>query len=457
MENQEIKQVVMLEEEYKRVTYEQNKLNREIKKIKQSSSWKYSKFARMFIRFKEKIFNRHGDGQPTAQLINENIELKKKLLQQEELLEKLVTTNDSMSTLERQQYLRELKNEGKLVFYLETIVNEREQSRLTSRDALIYIARLYMNEDEQLRDYVYDKVLASLGIEELPEFILRRGLGGQNAPLHEVTSFRASLSMRLRTYQHQEKLPEWILDDKRLAYAFVERLDIPIPNVDENIYTADTIPEREGIVVKPVDGAGARGVYIIHDENDIIDVKQSNKITGWAELHKQMQVDLQTSAVGEDRWLIENIIYENESERLTGRDYKFYCFYGKIGLILEIVRYPEIRHCWWTRDMERMSVGKYDETLFSGLGVSQEELEMVEKLSKEIPAPFIRIDFLRSENGMVFGEFTPKPGNYDEFNEKTDKLLGDMYLEAESHLLQDLLNNKEFTHFKQLEEEMAEV
>src|SRR5699024_12457653 len=70
--------------------------------------------------------------------------------------------------------------------------------------------------------------------------------------------------------------------------------------------------------------------------------------------------------------------------------------------------------------------------------------------SSEIPVPFLRIDFLRGEDGLIFGEFTPKPGNYDEFDERTDQLLGDYFLDAEARLVDDLLNGKQFGAYKEL-------
>src|SRR5699024_9326273 len=139
---------------------------------------------------------------------------------------------------------------------------------------------------------------------------------------------------------------------------------------------------------------------------------------------------LATEAVSSDEWMLEELIYEDAVERTPARDVKFYCFYGKVGVILEIIRYPEIRHCWWTADGERIPVGKYDESLFSGMGVTDEELDTAASISSEIPAPFIRIDFLRGEDGLVFGEFTPKPGNYDEFDKDMDQQLGDLFIEA---------------------------
>ncbi len=63
-----------------------------------------------------------------------------------------------------------------------------------------------------------------------------------------------------------------------------------------------------------------------------------------------MEKDLETGAVDRDEWMIEELIYENRREKVPARDVKFYCFYGKVGIILEIVREPEVRHCWWNAE-----------------------------------------------------------------------------------------------------------
>jgi len=49
---------------------------------------------------------------------------------------------------------------------------------------------------------------------------------------------------------------------------------------------------------------------------------------------------------------------------------------------------------------------------------------------------------------MFFGEFTPKPGKYEQFNDDIDQCLGDYFLEAEARLVEDLLDSKPFDHFK---------
>ena len=85
--------------------------------------------------------------------------------------------------------------------------------------------------------------------------------------------------------------------------------------------------------------------------------------------------------------------------------------------------------------------------LFFGKGVTEQEIVLAKQISLEIPAPFMRIDFLRGERGLVLNEFTPRPGVIGYFNEKRDSLYGRMYHEADSRLLNDLLSGKRFEAF----------
>jgi hypothetical protein len=173
-------------------------------------------------------------------------------------------------------------------------------------------------------------------------------------------------------------------------------------------------------------------------------------MTGWEELLNSMKNDVLMGWVRYNEWFLEELILENEQERTPASDIKFYCFYGKVGLILEITRVPKPSYCWWTATGERVRTGKYDEDLFKGEGVNQSEIDLAASISLKIPAPFVRIDFLRSHEGLIFGEFTPKPGNYDEFDEPTDKWIGDYFLKAQGNLIKDLLDGKDFKEYKQL-------
>jgi|SRR5690625_133113 len=427
--------------------------NKNINHIKQSKTWKLSKYFRRIKKFFRRLFNSNRSIRQKQYIEQLKLRLshaEDELYQTREKLHELRLKDLNLNHHQINEYVKDMRSRSELISHLDTFIDTKNHLQSNYREALTHAAKLYMRQDDTYKNLMYSKVLSGLAIEEIPEFIIRAGLTEKPIPLHEASSFRASLNMRMRQKQLNNTLPEWYLDDKSIAYKFVEKLGVKVPHIDEQFYTINTIPKREGTVIKPVDGAGSRGVYLVHRVNEIFDVKDARQITDWDTLKQNMQQDLLSDAVSQDRWMVEELIYENKHAKTQARDVKFYCFYGKVGIILEIIRYPELRQCWWTPEGKRISTGKYDENLFKGSGATEEEIQMVENISGKIPAPFIRIDFLRGDQGLVFGEFTPKPGYYDEFDEQTDKWLGDYFLDAQGRLINDLLNGKQFSEYRAL-------
>ncbi|HEY4599684.1 MAG TPA: ATP-grasp fold amidoligase family protein [Cerasibacillus sp.] len=448
-----VQQLLETEEQLQTIEKGIQRTKKDIKQIEASPTWKISKP----IRKTERLFHKMSRREQLVEQERLIYELQTKLQATEKALyeanQKVRDNQFVTQTLHEDQitrYIRELRDRGELIPFLNEMVSNKEKLNQNYVTALTYIARLYMNENEDYRDWIYNKVFSALTNEETPEFMMRPGLRDENpVPLMHVSSFRGSLNRRMREKQlAHEPLPEWLLDDKQKAYTFVEQLGIRTPWVADTTYKLEDLPTREGVVIKPADGAGSRGVYLVKTIHDIVDLKRSKQLTSWDELLESMQKDLHINWVDQDEWLMEELILEDPETTIPARDVKFYTFYGKVGIILEIQRYPEAKYCWWTETGQRIHVGKYTEQVFKGKGVTPEEMVMVEELSKQIPAPFVRIDFLRSHNGLVFGEFTPKPGNYDEFNKEIDQLLGDYYIDAENRLTNDLLVGKRFEGFK---------
>lgn len=337
------------------------------------------------------------------------------------------------------------KREGAIIKYLDDIVSKKSKRNKEYFTALRYAARLYQKENTEKKREVFSKILSGLSIEEIPEFIIRNtGL----VPLDEKASFRAFLTMRSMMRGVNGFIPELELSEKTKAVAFCNQFGIDKPWREENYYKASELPKKENIVIKPVRGAGSRGVYLVFRHDNIFDLESSETLNCWDALKTSITNKLDTGSVKNDQWIVEELVYENRKRNQPARDLKFFCFYGKVALILEITRFPEKRYCWWTSNGEMIQTGKYDKSLFEGEGVSKGQIELAASISSEIPAPFIRIDFLKGEEGMVFGEFTPRPGNYDMFDKKTDQMLGKYFLEAECRLVSDLLNGKQFTKYK---------
>ncbi|WP_080872490.1 ATP-grasp fold amidoligase family protein [Oceanobacillus timonensis] len=378
------------------------------------------------------------------QLLNKQSEellLKEQLLEAQQEQEQL-----DYDTLWR--YIKEKKDTGQIISELDKRIEQKKLEDRHFRYILEATARQFQQEETAFKQRVFTKVLEGAR-EHASEFMVRAGLTEEPVSLSDVASYRACMNMRVRQYQLAGTLPEYTLDDKQVAYRFMQKQGMRTPHSPEEIYTIDTLPEQENIVIKPADGAGGRGVYIVYGSSDIISVKTGETLSNWSLLKHRMEKDLLEKKVAQDAWRIEELILEDTDKKVSGRDVKFYCFYGKVGVVLEIIRTPEMTYCWWDGQGERIQTGKYDDKAFQGKGVSKEEIDMAERISSQIPSPFMRIDFLRSEDGLIFGEFTPKPGNYEAFNDKIDTYLGNLFIEAQAKLDKDLLQGKVFEIFKE--------
>lgn len=362
----------------------------------------------------------------------------------------LLARQDELNEEQLVHVIAEAHKDGEILDCIDELIRIKSTHSHQYSRVLNYAAKLFINQDDDVKHNVYNKVIKGLKVEEIPEFIVRSAENSKRVSLHSVASFRASLSMRSRMKQMNEHLPDWILDNKKDAYEFVDDLSIRRPWVADGYYKFEQLELKEGTVLKPKFGAGSRGVYLVIKTDKIYDVKRSTMLNSWDELEMSVKEDFALRWVTEDKWTVEELILEDNKEGVPARDLKFYCFYGKIGLVLEVKRYPEVKYCWWTPDGHRVFTGKYSEDFFEGKGFSKADLELVQTVSSQVPAPFMRIDFLQSKDGLVFGEFTPKPGNYDQFDKRTDQLLGEYYLEAEARLLEDLISGKEFIHFKKI-------
>jgi hypothetical protein len=261
-----------------------------------------------------------------------------------------------------------------------------------------------------------------------------------------LASMRVMLIMRERKKQlAQITMPEKLLNDKLHAYKFVDLLGVRRPRVISGRCRHDELPpELNNVVIKPVNGRSSRGVYTVFNENVIKHVKTAEVFSGRDALIEHLKSDIQSGAAKEDRWIVEEMIVEDGNPLVAARDLKFYCFYGRVSHVMEVIREPVARYCFWDTQCKLKDVGGFVEELFVGRGFKPNMLRLAERISSEIPAPFMRIDFHSTGSEMVFCEFTPTSGAIWEYEKDLDQLLGDYYLEAEARLQMDLLSGKRF-------------
>lgn len=270
---------------------------------------------------------------------------------------------------------------------------------------------------------------------------------GRTLQLSGVASFRQQLTLRSRRAQLASSGPEWRLNSKDKGLRFARKQGIPCPKIYARNVQANQLDFHLKSVIKPANGAASRGVYLVLEDGTIFEPSRNQELQGEQALRDAIQKDLASNRVYDDRWIVEELITEDSAGIKPGCDLKFYCFYGEVGLVLEVERAEKNRYCEWDGHGNFISTGKYIGCEFDGRGVDSEQLALAKELSLAIPAPFMRIDFIRSYSspeGMVFCEFTPRPGNFHRFNLATDRRLGDLYLEAEARLERDLLCGKKF-------------
>lgn len=211
--------------------------------------------------------------------------------------------------------------------------------------------------------------------------------------------------------------------------------------------TFNSITPQEGIVIKPKVGSGSQGVYLVYDKSYILSLRDKKVLKSWKELNDAIKSDLIQDKIKRDDFLIEELVFDKKQMPV---DIKFYTLYGQVKMILIISIDHNLNKCysWLNRDGIQIYPGPYQDK-FDSENLESINVNEIEQVGSEIPAPFIRIDCLHGEN-IYFGEFTPRPGSYRSFKPEYDEWLGDEFHKAQNRLFVDLLEGKEFEAYKEV-------
>lgn len=277
-----------------------------------------------------------------------------------------------------------------------------------------------------------------------------------------VRSNSFSESLRIFTSEAREiykkfkiSVPTHHLDNKLMGYEFAKICGMNTPTVLQAGVPLDEIKFTSNSVIKPFSENASKGVFISYAADNIVYLNKGEVHPSEAFAKRYARRLLNGKVVRRDKWMVEELLIDKET---IARDIKFYCFYGEVGLILETERQTGIKRCWFDQDLNYVDTGKYGDNLFKGSRESLDELiEKAKELSTEIPAAFVRIDFLICNGKTYVGEFTPLPGGYAEFTSKWDRELGEMYLRAATRLSFDASLGKVFKKYQKLPKTVAEI
>src|SRR5699024_11190566 len=101
------------------------------------------------------------------------------------------------------------------------------------------------------------------------------------------------------------------LEHKEASFKLMDSLNVKRPWTSGAVYGRTDIPEQEKVVIKPRHGAGSRGVYLVHDFHDIMDIKRTKVLHDRQELTENMAKDIKSGWVQRDEWMLEELIYED--------------------------------------------------------------------------------------------------------------------------------------------------
>lgn len=209
-------------------------------------------------------------------------------------------------------------------------------------------------------------------------------------PLREVAASRK----RVRDYVSERIGPNYL---------------IPILLETKTLTQSDWNCLPENFILKANHGCG------------MIEIVQEKSSTDFHTIRRKTEewIEFDYAKFGRE-WVYQNVEREivaeelilNQQEQIP-RDYKFFCFHGKVEMIqVDIGRFEQQRRNLYDRNFELLpatSLYPNTEKPVSPPGNLEYMIEIAEKLSAEFN--FIRVDLYSVDGRIYFGELTNFPGN----------------------------------------------
>jgi len=214
------------------------------------------------------------------------------------------------------------------------------------------------------------------------------------------------------------------LSNKHNSMEFAKMYGCRIPGMywkgkDMNELRAFELPEQ--YVIRPSIGAGSKLVFLMDGSLNLMD-KQTYT--------KEDIIEVLSNALAKDprlEFLIEEFVRTEKGEYKIPDDYKLYMFNGEVACIQVINRlspkdgfatyYDEN----WNQ-LENITTNYPAGTYQQAPACLKEMIEDAKRLSR-IYKIFARIDFYATDNGAVFGEFTPTPAMGRGFTPAAEQML----------------------------------
>ncbi|MGO2859775.1 MAG: Mur ligase family protein [Brevibacterium sp.] len=320
------------------------------------------------------------------------------------------------------------------------------ESRLELQSAL----QNHMDSARWAYDILYrraatQEIVDDLGPTEIPPMAQRR-MERYDISISNALSLRVKTAETAQANRLGTPDPAWKLADTAVATRFAHNLGLSRPDSDGNLRNFADIEEAYPCVIKSTHSGGALGSYLVLDRERIIHTQDGTVLSSWDEMaaHAHRLLD-PASAFGAvfDEWAVEELVFDGDR---PAHEVKFFAFYGEVPLALDVDREEASTHRFFDpNDNSRVSGSEPEQ--FGKTDVSSDELDLIRKISLSIPGPFVRIDMLRTENGLLLDGFSPRSVEFGGIDDVWDQKLGEAWASAERRLLDDLLEAREFSTF----------
>lgn len=341
--------------------------------------------------------------------------------------------------------------------------------------------RTHLREADELRKIIMSSGNGELFADALKELFYLHSddefryaqfadINAMRLPVMQAASLRKQFVRRRRMKQIGAVPERYLMFSKQAGEEFAQMAGMKCAD-SEGGYTVETLPRRDDIVIKPDNSHDSIGAYIVFEENRILCVESQRFLHSFDEMKQQLNEEVKNGRILKDSFVVQEAVYGNRRKKTPSHDLRFYTFYGEIPIITETVHIPaderdptkysmDYYQWFWDADGQALDLVKEkppEENQPRGFTV--EELEEVRRLSLMIPAPYLRIDYLGSEEGLVFDEFTGMTGRGIVIPEldfpSWDRKLGNEYLKAEMRLVNDLLEGKRFDLINEFNQKFA--
>ena len=255
------------------------------------------------------------------------------------------------------------------------------------------------------------------------------------------------LKLLLNKHGHRQRI--WAHNNKRDGIAFASANQVSVPDLIIDATLIDDVmweqlPDR--FVIKPLDGANNRGVFLLERVGadtfvDLIDgrIKTVAEIRG---RYRELTEENRVSAV----LTVEELLRPRPALRHridVPDDFKMYCFYDRVAVVMQrrmcaSANRADWRFKFWSTDWNDLGPVKYPDRCDEGLERPEGADDLVsvaEQLGRQLAVAFVRIDLFDTDRGVVFGEVTPHPGPPEVWTPEFDEQLGHAWEGAEARLL----------------------